>query len=98
MLRSQTGVSGCGGALVADQDLAQRPGRLALLAPDPGLERVDRGRQRGPAHVLHGHPDVGLLVGGLLPDLDVFAHGRAGRAATGRHSSSGPSLSSLTSP
>ena len=61
-----------GGALVADQDLAQRSGQLAPLAAHPGLERVDRGGQRGPAHVLHGHPDVGLGVGGLLADLDAF--------------------------
>src|SRR5690242_10757349 len=70
-----------GGALVADQDLAQRPGRLAPLAADPGLERVDRGGQGGPAHVLHGHPDVSLGVFRFLPDLDVLAYGlgRPGR-------------------
>src|SRR5215469_1915666 len=57
--------------LVSDQDLTQRSGNLPLLLPNPGFERIDRRRQRGPAHLLHREPDEGLVVRRLGALLEI---------------------------
>src|SRR6516165_4774126 len=54
-----------GGALVGEEDLPRRRGRLAVLLGGPPRQGVVGGQQGGPGHVLHGYPDVGLVVGSL---------------------------------
>jgi hypothetical protein len=66
-----------GRALVGDQDLAQRPRRLAPLS----LRRM------------YASSCAGSTRRWTSPDGSTFS-----TSATGRQSSSGPSLSSLTSP